>query len=62
MNRQYHAVAVYPLARAGKYLKRTVDGNGHYRQLQFICQLEGSSLEVSHVTGECACSFGEYYQ
>ena len=31
-------------------------------QLQFIRQLEGSSLEVAHVSREGTCPFGKYYQ
>ena len=55
-------VAVYPLSGAWKNLERAVYSDGHHFQLQFICQLESTSLEVPHVSREGTCPFGKYYQ
>ena len=62
MDGQYHPVAVYPLSGAWKNLERAVYRDGYHFQLQFICQLESTSLEVAHVSREGTCSFGKYYQ
>ena len=62
MDGQYHPVAVYPLSGAWKNLERAVYSDGHHFQLQFICQLESTSLEVPHVSREGTCPFGKYYQ
>jgi len=40
-------------------VEAAVDGDRDDGQPQFVCQLEGSSAELCHVTGEGACPFGE---
>ena len=62
MDGQYHPVAVYPLSGAWKNLERAVYRDRYHFQLQFIRQLEGSSLKVAHVSREGTCPFGENYQ
>ena len=43
-------------------IRDSVYSDGHHFQLQFICQLESTSLEVPHVSREGTCHFGKYYQ
>lgn len=61
MNDQSQAVPVgkMKVAHSWHHIETSIDGDGHNRQLEFVCQLEGSSAENAHVSGESARTFGE---
>ena len=50
----------FHVARPGHDFERTVDGERHNRQLQFIGKHESTAPESSHVTRKRARSLGEY--
>ena len=43
-----------PFTCTRQYIERTIQRDGHDWQLQLVGQLEGSTLEVSHVSGEAS--------
>ena len=50
-----------PVLGARHHTERTIDRYGNNRQLQLVCQHEGSFLEGTHLCGERTGAFGKDY-
>lgn len=46
---------------ARKHIESPLDGYGHHRQIEFLCQQEGAALELAHLAGESARTFGKHH-
>ena len=61
---QLQRMPCHPLhvAHPWHHVKRAVDGEGHYGQLNVVSKHEGTTPEHSHVTRERACALGEHHE